>query len=322
MNGAIVAGTWRDGHDDAPGLLTLARRLGAALDCDTAWLALRPALQDCEAIAARYGVREVHRLDAPALEGFQPDLYVEALAQYCLSEEPSVLLFSQTFDVRFIAARLAGRLRCGVVMNGLSVDVLEDGGLGVTASAYGGDTRATYVFGDRRPCIVSVMPNTLKPQPAAAPSAPVERDITVDLCNVEERIRVVSPARGEGPRLEDAQVIVAGGRGLGNAANFALVEELAEALGGVAGASRPIVDDGWTDPSRQVGLTGKITRPALYIAAGVSGASQHMAGCSAAGTIVAINRDPDAPIFRYARFGAVGDCLEILPEMVKALQPR
>jgi electron transfer flavoprotein alpha subunit len=148
------------------------------------------------------------------------------------------------------------------------------------------------------------------------------RDVHVDLGKVEERIRVVERAQTQGPRLEDAQVIVAGGRGLGAQQNFKLIEQLAEALGGMAGASRPLVDDGWIDSSRQVGLTGKITRPVLYIAAGISGASQHMVGCSAAKTLVAINRDPDAPVFRYARYGIVGDCLEVLPELIRAAKER
>ena len=147
-------------------------------------------------------------------------------------------------------------------------------------------------------------------------------DVSIGRCYACAKIRVVEPARAEGPRLEDAQTIVAGGRGLGSAQNFRLVEELAEALGGLAAASRPIVDDGWADSSRQVGLTGKITRPSLYIAAGISGASQHMAGCSASKTIVAINSDPDASIFRYARYGIVGDCLELLPELTRAVQER
>jgi electron transfer flavoprotein alpha subunit len=163
------------------------------------------------------------------------------------------------------------------------------------------------------------MPNATTPEPATGPTPTIE-NVAVDLTAVEERIRVVERKAEEGPRLEDAQIIVSGGRGLGSADKFALVEELAEALGGLAAASRPIVDDGWADSSRQIGLTGKIARPALYIAAGISGASQHMAGCAAAKTIVAINSDADAPIFRYARYGIVGDCLEVLPELTQALR--
>jgi electron transfer flavoprotein alpha subunit len=151
-------------------------------------------------------------------------------------------------------------------------------------------------------------------------SSPETRSTSVDLAAVDERVAIVRAAKTEGPRLEEAQIIVAGGRGLREAENYKLVEELAEALGGMAGASRPIVDEGWTDSSHQVGLTGKITRPVLYIAAGISGASQHVVGCSAAKTLVAINTDPDAAIFKYARYGIVGDCLEVLPALTKAVK--
>ena len=193
--------------------------------------------------------------------------------------------------------------------------------LRVTASAYGGDTHAVYAFTGDGTHIVALMPGAVEAEPAGSPTKAVEQmNIPVDLGGMTERIRVVEPARAEGPRLEDAALIVAGGRGLGSAVNFRLIEELAEAVGGMAAASRPIVDDGWAESARQVGLTGKIVRPALYIAVGVSGASQHMAGCSTAGTIVAINRDADAAIFRYARYGIVGDCLEIMPELIRAVR--
>ena len=135
---------------------------------------------------------------------------------------------------------------------------------------------------------------------------------------VEERIEILEAAHFDGPRLDDAEIIVSGGRGLGSQDNYSLIEQLAEALGGIAGASRPLVDDGWVDSSHQVGLTGRITRPNLYVAIGISGASQHMAGCSAAKTIVAVNRDPEAAIFQHARFGIVGDALEIVPELIRA----
>jgi electron transfer flavoprotein alpha subunit len=141
---------------------------------------------------------------------------------------------------------------------------------------------------------------------------------TIAVPGVTERVRVVQPAAAAtGPRLEDARVVVSGGRGIGDARNYQLISGLAEALGGMPGASRAIVDDGWATPEQQVGLTGKIVTPDLYVAMGISGASQHMAGCSNSRVLVAVNRDPEAPIFRYAHLGIVDDCLEILPEFTR-----
>jgi electron transfer flavoprotein alpha subunit len=269
--------------------------------------------------AGRFGADGVDQLEDAALESFSPDAYVAALAGYCQQESPALVIFSQAADTRVVAPRLAGRLGAGVVMNGVGVAVGEGGGLEATASAYGGDTQMVYELSGAPSYVVALAANALLPEPAeGGPTQPGCRSISPDLAGVEERVRVVEQARTEGPRLEDAEIIVSGGRGLGGPENYKLIEQLAEALGGLAGASRPIVDEGWVDSSQQVGLTGKITRPALYLAAGISGASQHMAGCSAAKTIVAINRDPDAAIFRYARYGLVGDCLEILPELIRA----
>jgi electron transfer flavoprotein alpha subunit len=318
---SVVVCTWSEGRDEVPALaeevLTLGRRVSAALGSELHWLVPGPMPSGTSDVASRYGVASVDRIAHEKLQSFQPDAYVEALAQYCRNCSPKLVLFAQTFDARLIAPRLAGRVGAGVVMNVVDIDA-AGGSLGVTASAYGGDTRVGYDLADGSAYIMSVNANAVVPEPAAAAAAPPTRDVAVDLDAVEERIRVISRAETTGPRLEDAQVIVAGGRGLGGAENYKLVEELAQALGGMAAASRPIVDDGWTDPSRQIGLTGKISRPALYIAAGISGASQHMVGCSAAKTIVAVNRDPDAAIFRHARYGIVGDCLEILPELIRA----
>jgi electron transfer flavoprotein alpha subunit len=228
------------------------------------------------------------------------------------------VLFAQGFDVRLVAPRLAARTGAGVVMNSAGIEVAADGKFTVTASAYGGDTRWVYEIAADRPCVASVLANAVPPVAADAASSPPVRDVPVDLGAVEERIRVVERAQLEGPRLDAAEVIVSGGRGLGAPENYDLIVELAEALGGMPGASRPLVDEGWVDSSHQVGLTGTITRPGLYLAVGISGASQHMAGCSAAKTIVAINTDADASIFRYARYGVVGNCLEILPELIRA----
>jgi electron transfer flavoprotein alpha subunit len=246
------------------------------------------------------------------------------VSQYCRQTEPRLLLMNQSFDSRAVAPRLARRMRGSIVMNAVGVAAgleLARGGdhLEITTAACGGDTRTTYELRGPGAAIVCLADNACEPEPAEAPSTPRVREIVVDLANVHERIRVVERPHTEGPKLEDAEIIVAGGRGLGEAANFALVEDLARALGGVAAASRPIVDDGWAKPAQQVGLTGKITKPVLYVAAGISGASQHMVGCAAAKTLVAINTDRDAAIFRYARYGIVGDCREMLPAIAQAI---
>jgi len=319
--------SWGGNGDELPGevedVLTLGREVSGALEGEFCWLVLGPVSEEMQQTAGRYGVANVDRVDDAKLAGFQADVTVEALAQYCAERSPRLVLFGQNFDVRLIAPRLAARVGAGVVMNAAAVEADASGKLEVIAAAYGGDTRAVYDLGAERPCVISVLANAVLPQSLEGEgTSPAVRDVAVDLSGVEERIRVVERATAEGPRLEGAEVIVAGGRGLGAPENYKLVQELAAALGGLPGASRPLVDDGWVDSSHQVGLTGKITRPGLYLAAGISGASQHMAGCSAAKTIVAINTDADAAVFRYARYGIVGDCLEILPELIRAVKER
>ena len=318
---AVVACTWGQPAAEAETLLTLGRTVAAALGGELRWLVLGALPEDAAATAGRFGAGGIDHVDDPRLAGSGSDARVAALASYLAGSPPRLVLFNQTFQARDTVPRLAARLGVGVVMN--SVAIAHEGGtLRVTASAFGGDTRTVYDLGGAAPHLVAVGPNAVQPAPVGSPASAVVRQVGADLGAVAERVRVVTPPKREGPRLEDAQVIVAGGRGLGEPGNFKLVEELAAALGGVAGASRPIVDDGWTDPSRQVGLTGKITRPGLYVAAGISGASQHMVGCSAAKTIVAINRDPDAAIFKHARFGIVGDCVAILPALTRAVKAR
>ena len=316
---SVVLCTWGDalegGTEEA---LTLASQYSQASRAELNWLVIGGVADIAADIAAKYGVANIDRISDAKLAGFGPDALVAALAQYCEQQSPSAILFNQTVQARLIAPRLAGRLNVPVVMNAFAIQ----GGAGqleVSATAYGGDTHAVYqLSGDVN--VVSVVTTSIVAEAAAAPSSPSSRDISVDLGSVEERFKVTATPKSEGPRLEDAEVIVSGGRGLGSGDNYQLVRDLAAALGGLPGASRAIVDDGWVDSSHQVGLTGKITRPGLYVAAGISGASQHMAGCSAAKTIVAINKDPDASIYRYARYGIVGDCVDILPELTKAAQ--
>lgn len=296
--------------------LTAARGHGAATGQPLHWVVAGLDRDTVLTLASRYGVASVDFLSHPKLDGAGPDVLVEAFAQHCAQSRPAVVLFNQTADARLLAPRLAGRLGAAVVTN---VHALEHGAgaLQLRATSYGGDVLTLYRV-SAPTCVVCLVTTTLAAEAAADPSRPTSTTVEVDLDRVEERFRVTSAPQADGPRLEDAEIIVTGGRGLGKADNLALVRELATALGGMWGGSRPIVDDGWIDSARQVGLTGKITRPRLYVAVGVSGASQHMAGCSAARTIVAINKDRDAAIFRYARYGIVGDALEVMPELIKA----
>lgn len=310
--------------EESEAALTLGRGIAADTGGELRWLVLGPAPSSLADIAARQGVASVDQIQGEMIDAGLSDAVVEALAQYCTARSPALFLFSQTFETRLVAPRIAGRIDGSVVMNAVDVGASGAGGFEITAAAYGGDTRVVYEVVGGRPCIVALLANAVPVQPvdSTAVTQPVINEVAVDLGSVAERIHVVHAAQAGGPRLEDAEVVVSGGRGLGAAEHYALVEELAAALGGLAGASRPLVDDGWIDPSRQVGLTGKITRPRLYLAAGISGATQHMVGCSAAKTIVAINTDPDAAIFRHARYGIVGDCVEVLGELIRAANER
>lgn len=301
--------------------LTLGRRLAAALGAELGLVVLGPTPPDAAELAGRHGASTLDGCADPRLAASGPDALVEALALVCEARAPRALLVPQTFDARLVLPRLAGRLGAPVVMNGLDAGV-ESGRIHVTAAAYGGDTHAVYEITGDGPALIAVSTTAVRAEPAATPTQPSLNPLALALSGAAERVRVVEPAKTSGPRLEDATTIVAGGRGLGAPEHYRLIEQLAEALGGMAGASRPLVDDGWVDASRQVGLTGRITRPALYVAVGISGASQHMAGCAAAKTIVAINRDPDAAIFKHARYGIVGDCHEILPELIRAARER
>lgn len=297
-------------------VLTAARAYGSAAGLPLRWALAGTDQNAALEVAARHGVAAVDVISDPKLGTFGPDVLVEAFAQYCAASPPAVVLFNQTAASREVAPRLASRLGGAVVTNVFAL-AHEAGTLQVSATAYGGDVHAVYRMASQ-PSVACVVTTTLAAEPVATIGQPACNPVAIKLDSVEERFKVTSAPRAEGPRLEDAEVIVSGGRGLGKADNLSLVKDLASALGGMWGGSRPIVDDGWIDSARQVGLTGKITRPRLYVAVGISGASQHMAGCSAAKTIVAINKDPDAAIFKYARYGIVGDALEVMPELIKA----
>ena len=259
--------------------------------------------------------------DDPALAEPQLDVLVGALAPLVEAEAPDVLLLGHTPDMRELAARLAFRFETGLTTDCTGLRV-EDGLLVMTKPVYGGSANAEFTVDEARPQMATIRPRAFEPaipdpgRQAEVRAVPVHLDGPVRT-TVVDTVREVATA---GPSLKDAKTVVSGGRGLGGAENWHYVEELADSLGAAVGATRAVTDAGWVPPALQVGLTGVTITPDLYIAVGVSGAVQHIAGCSGSRNIVAINKDPDANIFKHARFGVVGDYKQIVPALAQRIK--
>jgi electron transfer flavoprotein alpha subunit len=276
-----------------------------------------------------YGADRVFLAEHSALAVFRDEPYAAVLAAAVNQYRPSILLFGATATGRSLAPRLAARLRTGLTADCTGLDIDRGSGdLLQTRPAFGGNILATIITPNHRPQMASVRPGVFKPlqrddHPGARFSGRgevVRLNISDDLLTARTKVSGFTAEETETVNLEDASVIVAGGRGLGSAGNFALVKELAGLLGGAVGASRAVVDEGWISYAHQIGQTGKTVAPRLYIACGISGAVQHLAGMQGAEIIVAINKNPEAPIFKAATFGLVGDVVQILKELIGQLK--
>ncbi|MDD6159996.1 MAG: electron transfer flavoprotein subunit alpha/FixB family protein [Oscillospiraceae bacterium] len=248
------------------------------------------------------------------------DAYVCALEAMVNKYVPAAVLAGNTPLGRELTARLSARLGLGSVQDATALKV-EDGAPVWTVPVYGG-TVLNDVAADTVPMAVTIRSGAFS-KPEAGAAAPVTAE-TVEVPAGAVKARVLEAVKeiSESVNLEEAKVIVTGGRGMGSKENFALVEELAQVLGGVVGATRPAIEDGWVSRAHQVGQSGKIVAPALYIACGVSGATQHVSGMSGSGYVVAINKDEDAPIFDVADVGIIGDAMQVLPVMIEEIRKR
>lgn len=308
---------WTDIAEGAPHRLSLellvpARKLGAAEA-----VVLHPAGGGAVGALGAHGAAVVHLGEDAAYAEFLAEPQVAAMEALIAAESPDVILFPSTFGARDVAARLVGRLGAGVVAN--AVDVAYDGDQLTVTVPYGAETIGTVTVDGPGPHLIQMRPKafTAEEVGGTAEVRPVTTPVDPATC----RVRVVETVAqaSEGPNLEEAGIIVSGGRGLGKAENFALLDALAAELGGAVGASRAVVDAGWVPYSYQVGQTGKTVKPSLYIACGISGAIQHIAGMGGSKYIIAINNDPDAPIFDMADLGVVGDALAIVPKLTEAI---
>lgn len=299
-------------------LLTIASRLGQPaavfVGDETAYQAAKPTL-------AAYGATTSYLLDEPELDQYLVAPKAEAMVAVAAVSEPVAILLGSSPEGKEIAARLALKLDSGVLTD--AIDVEPDGT--VTQSVFAGNytVRSRVTVGTP---IITVKANAATPEPVVDGGAePALQRVEVVVPDAAKGARVVAskPREASGrPDLAEAAIVVSGGRGVGSAENFSVVEDLADALGGAVGASRAAVDAGWYPHAYQVGQTGTTVAPQLYLAAGISGAIQHRAGMQTSQTIVVVNSDPEAPLFELADFGVVGDLHRVLPQVAEEIRRR
>ncbi|MBI4299361.1 MAG: electron transfer flavoprotein subunit alpha/FixB family protein [Chloroflexi bacterium] len=273
--------------------------------------------------AIAHGADKVYLVEDPLLKDYQIDAYLAALEKVCKDTSPSIILIARTLIGRDIGPRLAFRLGVAVAQDCIEVKIDPNTkGLVGNRPVYGGNAMAAVTFTQLKPHIAIVRPKSYAALETDGSRKGEVVTIQVKLDPALVKVKLIKSVKepSEGVRLEDAQVVVSGGRGLGGPEPFKDLEVLAKLLKGAVGASRAVCDAGWVDYSHQVGLTGKTIAPDLYITVAISGASQHMAGCSGAKVVVAINKDSSANIFKEARYGVVGDWNKVLPAFTEAVR--
>jgi electron transfer flavoprotein alpha subunit len=280
---------------------------------------------DSAATLIGHGADLVYRVDNPALELFSDEIYEKIVSELIRQHKPEIVLAGATAIGRSFIPGVATSVDAGLTADctGLAIRE-EDGVLLQTRPAFGGNIMATIVCPDTRPQMATVRPKVMKELPFAADRRGEIIDIMPKPHQLTSRIKVlesVTESRGM-VNIQESDILVSGGRGLENEQGFELLGRLADALGAKVSASRAVVDAGWIPYPHQVGQTGKTVAPKLYIACGISGAIQHVAGMQSSETIVAINRDGDAPIFDVADFGVVGDLYEVIPKLIAAIERR
>lgn len=323
-SGVWVIAEQRKGHvlGVSHELLGEARKLADVRKAEVTAVLLGSGMEQQAEDLGRYGADRVVYFDHPLLETYNTELYKTILHDYILEKQPEIVLVGATSIGRDLAPRVAASVGSGLTADCTALDIDEtDGKLLQTRPAFGGNLMAVIVCPNNRPQISTVRPGVMKKAEAGKRSCAVEKIVPgLDAAAAAAKVlEVVKDARRH-VSLTDAEVIVSGGRGVKGPEGFKVLEELAELLGGEVGASRAAVDSGWIEHAHQVGQTGTTVRPRLYIACGISGAVQHLAGMSESDMIVAINSDSSAPIFSIANYKIVGDLFKVVPEMCKALR--
>jgi electron transfer flavoprotein alpha subunit len=308
-------------HSTSGELIAIARKLADELSVKVSAVLLNGTNEHADTVISQ-GADKAYLTQIDESKKWTADVYVSALEQVCIKINPILVLAAKTPLGRDVGPRLAYRLGTSAAQDCLNLFGDKDSGkISVLRPVYGGSALATFEFSKNTTPLAIMRVKTIEPLPEDKKrSGEVEIiELTLDESRIKTALVETVVQEAEGIKLEDASVIIGGGRGLGGPEPFDQLEELAKLFNGAVGASRAVCDAGWLDHAFQIGLTGKTVTPDLYIMVGISGASQHMAGCSASKTIVAINKDGDANIFKEARYGVVGDWEKVLPSFTSTV---
>ncbi len=302
-------------------LLGEGQKLASGLGEDLSAVLLGHDIEHVAEDLIKYGASKVYFVDDPSLIHFQDEPYSQVIAELITEFRPSVFLFGATTIGRSLAPRVAVKVKTGLTADCTELAIDKETRLLLqTRPAFGGNIMATITCPKKRPQMATVRPKVMKA--AGRDETRIGKIIRLsrEIAPPRARLLEAHETLTQTGNIQEADIVVSGGRGLGRPENFALLEELANLLGAAVGASRAAVDAGWIPYAHQVGQTGKTIRPKLYIACGISGAVQHLAGMSSSDVIVAINKDPNAPIFSVANYSIIGDVLEIIPALIAELR--
>lgn len=270
-----------------------------------------------------FGADKVYVADHPLLENFTTDAYAKVITDAIHEYKPEIVLYGATHIGRDLAPRIAARVNTGLTADCTKLEIdPEDKKIKQTRPAFGGNLMATIICPEHRPQMSTVRPGVMQKleRDDSRTGEMVQVNVQLEESDVRTKVLEIVKSAKEMVSLTDADVIVAGGRGLGSAEGFDVIKKLADVMGGVVGASRAAVEAGWIDHSHQVGQTGTTVKPKIYVACGISGAIQHLAGMQSSDIIIAVNKNPRAPIFEVADYGLVGDLFEIVPMITEAFE--
>lgn len=306
-------------------LMNPGRKMADVLQEDLVAVIIGENVEKAREEVKKYGVDKIISVEGETYKEYNTDVYANAVEKLIEKHQPNVLLIGATMNGRDLGPRVSSRLGTGLTADCTELDVdFETGDVKWTRPAFGGNLMAQILSPDKKPQMGTVRPGVFSKEEVGEKENIEEISETIEY-DGEIRTRVldfIPRDEGDDVDLTAAEFIVSGGRGLGDPENYKLIEDLADAIGGSAGSSRPLVDAGWVTHSHQVGQSGTTVGPKVYIAIGISGAIQHLAGISATDTIIAINKDPDAPIFTVADYGIVGDLFEIVPKLTEKIKEK